>query len=84
MKTYEIEVSGGKFVIQQIPEIGWKITSEGIKNDHAMDEEDNAFNAAIDGVESFLLALASEGVDLDDPKIRNAVNVSVEAIDAYK
>lgn len=44
------------------------------------DESDGAFNAGIDGLESLLLAMACQGVDITDDKIVNAVYDAVEGI----
>jgi hypothetical protein len=41
--------------------------------------EERAAEGFIDGIESLLLALASEGVDLAQPAISNAVETAVEA-----
>ena len=38
------------------------------------------YNAAIDGMESFLLALACAGVDVLDPAFKVAINTAVDAI----
>jgi hypothetical protein len=38
------------------------------------------YGAAIDGLESLLLALAAEGVDLGTPQVENAVKNAVESI----
>ena len=38
------------------------------------------YGAAIDGLESLLLALASEGVDLGTPQVETAVKSAIEAI----
>lgn len=42
--------------------------------------EDEAYDAAVDGVETLLLALASEGVDLSTEKYRVAVETAIETI----
>jgi hypothetical protein len=49
-----------------------------------MDREDYiGLNAAVDGLEATLLALASAGVNLDDPKIRDAVQTAMDAIENH-
>lgn len=40
------------------------------------------FNAAIDGIESLLLALASAGVDLSTSEYHQAVEIAVETVTA--
>ena len=42
--------------------------------------DQTAYEAAIDGFESLILALASAGVDLSTPQMRAAVHTAYEAI----
>ena len=48
-----------------------------------MDEEDVAFNAAVDGMESLILAQACAGMDLNHPDYVEAVNTAYEAINNH-
>ena len=47
--------------------------------EEAFTPEDKAAEGFIDGVESLLLALASEGIDLNQPAVARAVETAVEA-----
>lgn len=38
------------------------------------------FNIAVDGLESFILALAAEGVDIEDPRYAKALQTALDAI----
>ena len=38
------------------------------------------YNAAIDGLESFIIACAGEGVDVDTPAFKAAIGVALEGI----
>jgi len=38
------------------------------------------YGAAIDGIEALLLALASEGVDISDPRFHSAVETAIESV----
>lgn len=42
--------------------------------------DEDTFNAAVDGLESFLLALHCAGVDVDTPQVKEALEVSIEAL----
>lgn len=57
-----------------------RIESHGIKIEYPTDEDSIVYNAAWDGIESFLLALACEGVDLLDSKIKNALQTVLDVI----
>lgn len=52
-------------------------SNEKIIGDKQIDSE---YNGAIDGLESFILALACEGVDMEDVKISNALVTALDAI----
>jgi hypothetical protein len=43
-------------------------------------DEDSLYSAAIDGMESLLLALYSAGIDCSTPAVREAVETAFEAI----
>lgn len=42
--------------------------------------EDDAYDAAVDGMESLLLSMACAGIDLNDPRIHKAVETALDAI----
>lgn len=44
------------------------------------DEDAGEFNAAIDGMESLILALAVNGFDVESPKFAQAVQTTLDAI----
>ena len=44
-----------------------------------IDEDEDRFNGAIDGIEFLLLAMACEGIDVTQPKLVKAVEVAIEA-----
>ena len=56
---------------------GGSITSASLKTEHE-DEEDELYNAAMDGIESMILGHAIAGVDIESPAylqgIEDAVN----------
>jgi hypothetical protein len=56
-----------------------RLTSN-LKDNGVMDEEDVAFNAAIDGLESLVLAHACAGVDVDGEDYRHGVVTALETI----
>lgn len=43
------------------------------------DERRHRYNDAMDALESFLIAMAVEGIDLDDTRIRMAIQVTLDA-----
>ena len=44
-----------------------------------VDDDGREFNAAMDGIEAFVLALACEGVDLTQPVFAKAIETAVDA-----
>jgi len=58
---------------------GGFIESDGIKYPDIA-SMDCPFNAAVDGIESFLLALACEGVDVKDVRFKTALETALEKI----
>jgi hypothetical protein len=56
-----------------------KVVSQGLKVENPTGF-DHRLNAAIDGLESLLLAMATAGVPMDTPQMHEAVTVAVEAI----
>jgi len=51
-----------------------------IQSDLKDNNRRSCYNAAIDGFESFLLALACEGYDVTDTKFKDAVQTAIDAI----
>jgi hypothetical protein len=45
------------------------------------DGDDNGFRAAMDGVESLLLAMYSAGINLNTPEIAEAIDTAISAIE---
>jgi hypothetical protein len=81
MKQYRIILNGGTAEINvSVEDGGGEIVSTGLKELSIIEEEDNLYNAAVDGVESLVLALACAGVDIERPQIKTAVQTAVDAI----
>lgn len=56
---------------------GGSITSTDLKTEHE-DEEDELYNAAMDGIESMILAHAIAGVDVESPAYLEGIETAVE------
>jgi len=54
--------------------------SKGANEEHADDEGRAEFNAAIDGLESLVLAMAVAGLDVTSAKFRDCLQTSLTAI----
>jgi hypothetical protein len=54
--------------------------SQGADDEHEWDEGRAQFNAAIDGIESMILALAVAGVDVETPAVVEAIESAIDAI----
>jgi hypothetical protein len=54
--------------------------SQGADDEHPSDDNRTRFNAAIDGVESLILALACAGVDIEAPEVIEAIQTSEQTI----
>ena len=54
--------------------------SKGADEEHERDEMRALYNAAIDGLESFILSLACVGIDINEPKFLEAIETTVTAI----
>ncbi len=54
-----------------------------VSNLKSDEPEDVEYNAAIDGLESLLLAMATAGLPMDKPEMQEAVEIAVEAIANY-
>lgn len=57
---------------------GGCITSTDLKTEHN-DEEDELYNAAMDGIESMILAHSCAGVDITTKEYLEGITTSVEA-----
>jgi hypothetical protein len=68
----EFRFPGDEFI-----RVGGRALEENLKSNRPEDAE---YDAAISGMESLLLALSSEGVDLSTPPAKAAVQTAAEAI----
>ena len=92
MKTLRLQFHGYAFTFQlgaadpQHPGrfSGGTIQSQGLKSALDIDcdtcADTDAGEAALDGLESLLLAMAVEGIDLRTPAMRRALEAAVDAI----
>jgi len=78
-KTINLSTSFGEITVR-LAGGGGTITST-LKTPPSMEEEDVAFKAAVDTVESFILSLAIEGYDLTDPRFVKALEEVLTKID---
>jgi hypothetical protein len=76
-RTCEISLGADRIRIEVDPRGNGTITSN-LKDDSG--EDAAAYDAAIDGLESLLLALACQGVDVTTPDFREAVQTALGAI----
>jgi len=66
-------------VVELFPDINaGGISSTGLKTIHN-DEGDELYNAAMDGIESMILAHACAGVDISSPKYLEGIETAVNA-----
>lgn len=70
MKKIEIKVAGGTITLE----------NNRISTERLRETGESEYNAAIDGIESLLLALYCAGVNLTDPKIIQAIEITLEAL----
>jgi hypothetical protein len=70
---YSIEVYGGRFIVTIDGDTA-ELTTEGMK-----DISPKA-DAVIDGIGILLLALAQQGLNLNDPRYRQAVKTATDAV----
>ena len=54
------------------------ITSTDLKTEHN-DEEDELYNAAMDGIESMILAHACAGIDINTPEYIEGIETAVQS-----
>jgi hypothetical protein len=57
---------------------GGSITSTDLQTEHH-DEEDEEYNAAMDGIESLILAHACAGIDITTPAYLQGIETAVSA-----
>ncbi len=75
-RTYEVNLFGGQHFIRVY--IGRN--SVTIETNLKEGRRASAYNRAIDGSESLVLACACAGVDIDSPEFVAAINTSIESI----
>lgn len=77
MKNFRIEVSESSVIEIETDGAGnANLVSSGLKEEELDDAEADqriAFNHAMDGIESLLVALAAHGMNLEDPKVVQSV-----------
>ena len=85
MKTFDLLHSNGHIMMTVDVDVDVKNgqVSSILHEDPAdcvdVDCDPSEYNAAIDGIESFILALACEGVDLSKPEFSRALETAVES-----
>lgn len=73
---------GATFTIEGVP--GDSGTIESDQHVEEVDEGDDLFNAAVDGIEGFLLAMFCQGMSLQTPAILSAIDAALQgASNAY-
>lgn len=82
-KTYEFDADG-HWTVHLTGDGGASISTEGVKAEYEADGSEEAqlaelYNAAIDGIESLVLALACAGIDVSEPQIVEAVETAIAA-----
>ena len=65
-------------IVLSILDGGGSITSTDLKTEHN-DPEDELYNAAMDGIESMILAHAVAGVDIETPAYLEGIETAVNA-----
>ena len=87
LKSFYIEDGDGHFIqvdtCDRAGLVHGKITSNLKVEGRTMDEEDVAFNAAIDGLESLILAHACAGVDIEGVDYTRGVLDALTAIENH-
>lgn len=76
MKIQEINVASGQFrvITQELGElVKGTVSSAGLKVNAVLDHEDVTYNDSIDVLGEFLLAMTCEGLDVNDPRIKKAL-----------
>ena len=80
MKEISLPIYGIKVSLDE--QGGGIITSELYIDEK--DNQDNAYNSAIDGIEAMILACACAGIDIEDERFIEAITTSVEAVSNNK
>lgn len=84
-KNIRLELNNGaNFInidLEPVDEGGWiaDLTSN-LKDGEQVTEDDSAYDAAIDGLESLVMALACEGVNIASNKFVAAIEVAIQSI----
>jgi hypothetical protein len=76
MTTIETKCFG--IVVTLSGDGGGKLTSD-LKEGGPVTEDDSAYEAAMDGIESMILAHAVAGIDITDPKYLEGIETAVES-----
>jgi hypothetical protein len=76
MKTFKLPIFG--IVVETDGKGSGSITSTDLKT-VLYDSEDELYNAAMDGVESLILAHACAGVDITTPEYLEGIETAVDA-----
>ena len=76
MKTIKLPVFG--IIVDLTGDGGGSISSTDLKTVHN-DEEDELYNAAMDGIESMILAHVLAGVDIESPSYLEGIETAVNA-----
>lgn len=77
---YEFDVNGAGHWVVEVEGGVARIATDSFKETDSEDANVELYNAACDGVESLVLALAAEGIDVSDPKFVNAIATAASAI----
>ena len=75
MKEFNLPCFGIKVIVENG---SGSITSTDLKTEHN-DEEDELYNAAMDGIESMILAHACAGIDINTPEYIEGIKTAVES-----
>lgn len=84
-KFYEFDAAGGHWIVNVTGDGGASISTEGVKAECAEEEGSeeaqlaDLYDAAIDGIESLVLALACAGTDVSTPEFVEAIETAVNA-----
>lgn len=79
MKRYNIPVPGGELIVESDGRGTALIVESPLKDEDALTGD--PYNAAIDGLEALVMALAATGLDVAGPKFVKAINIALEGID---
>lgn len=79
MKTLTVKLNIGDVVIETNSKGGGVITSSAIENEKTSNGKNSEYNAFLDGLESVLLAMACNGVDVESSSVTLAFNTALDA-----